>query len=296
MKPKAKNKQSKKATVKLSIEHLATFPFPCLNCGQSVRKAKLYCSELCAQEASFVRYVRGCYRDGRDQQPDVQAAIQIKLAMILGGGYPEQERQLPKSVREAVFKRDKGRCQKCGQPGDQIDHICGSSNDMNNLQLLCRACHNQKTKDSFVRITAESHPKEWAKVKNLYCRIETTEPIQPCDGEDWENIWRQILSERRQVIKGVDEYASPNPVLVYAEAEGFYDPEDMGEMSDGEQAEYFALIEGGGDEAWAADMFGFDHSDYHQRPKSLRTKPSRKLPTKSRRSKKVLSSAKKKQK
>src|SRR5262249_29900336 len=143
MKPKAKVR--KKFTTETEIDALISFPFPCPNCNQPIRVAELFCSELCKQEAKFVRYVRACGRDGRDKQPDVQEAIRIRLAIILGGGYPEKERQIDKSIRKAIIERDKGRCKNCGNPGDQIDHISGSSNELENLQLLCRKCHNQKT-------------------------------------------------------------------------------------------------------------------------------------------------------
>src|SRR5215210_7111741 len=146
---KSKPNFDKKKTLDISLKHLVTFPFPCPNCDQPILEGKLYCSEICSQEAHFVRYVRRCHQDGRDQQPDVREAIDIKLAMILSGGYPEQERRLTDSIRKAVIERDKGCCQKCGQPGDQIDHIRGNSDDMKNLQLLCRTCHNQKTKAGF---------------------------------------------------------------------------------------------------------------------------------------------------
>lgn len=59
-----------------------------------------------------------------------------------GGGYSERLRQIPQEIRQAVFERNKGLCRKCGAKGIQIDHICGNSNDMDNLQLLCVKCHN----------------------------------------------------------------------------------------------------------------------------------------------------------
>src|SRR5262249_45709269 len=149
---------------------------------------KLYCSDACKQEAKFVRYVRGCRQDGRDQQPDVQEAIQIRRAMILGGGYPEQERRLPESIRNAVIKRDGGRCKKCGKPGTQIDHIDGNSNEMKNLQLLCHSCHNEKTKAAFVPITLESFPEVWSKEETLDRRIESRSPLRLCDAEEWNTL------------------------------------------------------------------------------------------------------------
>lgn len=275
---KAKPQADRKLPVKMNLKDLVAYPFPCPNCDQLISTPKLFCSELCKQVAKFIRYVRACRQDGRDQQPDVQEAIQIKLAMILGEGYPEQERRLPEPIRNAVIQRDGGRCKKCGKPGNQIDHIQGSSSEMQNLKLLCRACHNKKTTAAFIPITPESSPEVLKKEEVLDRRIGSPAPLRLCDAEEWDLIDGKILSQRRQVIKAqgeagqVDGSVRRNPVLDYAETAGFYDPEETGEMSDGEQAEYFALLDGGGDEVWAAEMFGLDLQSRQKenRPKSTR--------------------------
>ncbi|NJO85681.1 MAG: HNH endonuclease [Synechococcaceae cyanobacterium RM1_1_27] len=59
---------------------------------------------------------------------------------------------IPTSVRGYIFTRDKHQCQGCGKrdpkPNIQIDHIIpvaqGGSNDISNLQTLCRQCNQQK--------------------------------------------------------------------------------------------------------------------------------------------------------
>ncbi len=132
--------------------------FPCLNCDQPMTlssQIKLYCSDLCRDEAKFVRYFRACRSDGRINQPDVKDALLIRMAHILNGGYKESERRLRPSERRPVIERDEGLCQKCGQPGTDIDHIDGSSNELKNLQLLCKLCHNEKTKSKFVPLPPE---------------------------------------------------------------------------------------------------------------------------------------------
>src|SRR5438045_4023628 len=107
---KTKSAAAREQAIEENLKHLTTLPFPCPNCDKLLTEAKLYCSELCRQEAKFIRYARSCRSDGRDLQPDVRDAIQIRLALILGGGYPEQARQLPDSIRQAVIERDGGRC------------------------------------------------------------------------------------------------------------------------------------------------------------------------------------------
>lgn len=59
---------------------------------------------------------------------------------------------IPPEVRAYVFQRDNYHCQSCGkkptQTGLEVDHIIpiakGGSNDISNLQSLCRRCNQQK--------------------------------------------------------------------------------------------------------------------------------------------------------
>ena len=196
-----RSRQSQESRTGKSIENFAQYPFRCPNCGLLLSEALLFCSDVCRQEAEYVRYVRACYRDGRYKRPDVQEAIQIRLAMILGGGYPEKERRIPMKIRKAVFERDGGRCMKCGANANNVDHIHGSSNSLEHLQLLCVVCHNQKTISSFSTITPESHPNEWAKFEALELRVDSPKPLKICDSEEWKFLWSAILSARRQIVK-----------------------------------------------------------------------------------------------
>jgi len=194
-------KPSSPSTVQIPAA-LTSPPFPCPNCDTGLNDASLFCSDLCKDEAKFVRYFRACLRDGRYDQLDVQEALRIRLALILGGGYPERARQLRPSVREAVIARDKGKCQKCGKPGSQIDHIRGSSSDLDNLQLLCPECHNEKTTAGFVKISAQTHPEEWAKREALLARVHARQAARLCDSSDWDKIWRVLLKSRRETLNG----------------------------------------------------------------------------------------------
>lgn len=201
MKPKLARNAGEKVERALTVEDFSAFPFQCANCSSVIEGTKMYCSQLCSQEAEWVRYVRRCRRDGRDQRSDVIEVIRIRLAHILAGGYDKLARKLLDSVREAIIKRDQGRCRVCGQPADEIDHISGSSSDPDNLQLLCDLCHNKKTVASFVRITKDSHPEAWEKAQLLKRRAAAKGPLQLCDSEEWGELQKQLLQKRRGLIK-----------------------------------------------------------------------------------------------
>jgi hypothetical protein len=98
--------------------------------------------------------------------------------------------------------RDQRKCRICGKPGDEIDHISGSSNDPANLQLLCDSCHNKKkTTASFILITKESHPEAWEKAQWLKRRTAAKRPLQLCDSEEWSTLQRDLLRKRREFIR-----------------------------------------------------------------------------------------------
>jgi len=65
---------------------------------------------------------------------------------------------IPRRLRHEVFKRDGYRCRECGASKDEIsleiDHILpvakGGTNDIDNLQTLCRECNRMKHTDEWV--------------------------------------------------------------------------------------------------------------------------------------------------
>ena len=176
-------------------------PFPCANCDTPVTDAQLFCSQLCRDEAKYVRYYRARIADGTFINADIQEALRIRLAHILAGGYDARLRQLSLDLRRAVFERDNFRCRKCGQQGTEVDHVRGPSSELSNLQLLCSGCHREKTMRSFQRISRKSHPEEWAKAVALDARVQAAEPSRFCDDDDdWPQLWRTIASARRRAV------------------------------------------------------------------------------------------------
>jgi 5-methylcytosine-specific restriction endonuclease McrA len=63
--------------------------------------------------------------------------------------WPARREPLPRDVRLAVWRRDRGRCRVCGSGFDlQYDHVIplalGGASGVGNLQLLCGDCNREK--------------------------------------------------------------------------------------------------------------------------------------------------------
>jgi len=183
----------------------------CASCLQQVPDDEegLFCSELCSQTASTIRYWRRVVRDGRAGQPDVRLAIRTRVAHLLAGGYHEGARRLSPAVRAQVWERDGGRCVSCGQPGAEIDHIAGDSPDPGNLQLLCAGCHQAKTAGRM----RPASPGQAAEVAALYkARVQPEAPALLCDDEQgWVRQWRGLKKARRQRLLDLLEEAGLDP-------------------------------------------------------------------------------------
>ena len=189
-------------------------PGRCVNCGGTgvTLNTPLYCSPRCRQSAELVRYVRGCRKDGRDSNPDVLEAIRTRMAMVLGGGYPQQERRVPPEIRRLVFERAGGRCQECGRVlvFDQssedpdsvatIQHVSGSSNDPDNLLAFCRRCNLSDAQARFVPVERGSPEAEYA--TELQIRWTSETPLRLCDDDtQWKDIWRDLTKEAKEVLE-----------------------------------------------------------------------------------------------
>ena len=173
----------------------------CANCGEDlyVDNQTLFCDESCQQMARYVRYARNVRKDPkRRNDREVIEALRIQLAFVLGGGYPGRERRLSQAERQLIMERDGGRCQVCGEPGDQIDHVAGSSNDPSNLQVLCDPCHRTKTTANFV----PAGPEAIALADKLRTeRVEPTKPSRPCDDEvNWQTESRRRKAARIDIL------------------------------------------------------------------------------------------------
>ena len=170
----------------------------CPNCIEALpdHTVGLFCCEWCRQIAETVRYWRRVVRDDRIVRPDVRLALRTRLAHLLTGGYPKTARRLPAQTRQQVLERDNGHCCNCGAFGSEIDHIRDSSSQLDNLQLLCTACHQAKTESQMVPASAEQR-QLLGLVQDL--RVVPKLPVLLCDDQhDWAGLERQLRRERRQ--------------------------------------------------------------------------------------------------
>jgi hypothetical protein len=183
----------------------------CQNCDaqlalQQAQRGTLFCSEKCKQTAKTVRYGRATLRDGRyKSDPLVRQAIDTRIAMILGGGYPEKARTLSREQREAIFARDGWCCRLCGASAIEIDHIAGSSSDPENLQAVCASCNHARAAANFRSAT----PREAAEGNTIWARITAERPVRLCDDEEkWDELWKEIASVQRKFASFWTEQSS----------------------------------------------------------------------------------------
>lgn len=170
----------------------------CANClkALSVEVRGLFCSAWCQEAAKHVRYIRRVERDGRIQDPEVREAVQTRLRFLVIGGYKSLGRTLSPQIREAVKERANGLCQTCRNPGVDVDHVSGSSGDLDNLQLLCKACHKEKTDKNLVPASLETFE---CMCLFLEDRVHPETPRLLSDDEvAWSQNWRSLRNARRK--------------------------------------------------------------------------------------------------
>ncbi|HAO77839.1 MAG TPA: Holliday junction branch migration DNA helicase RuvB [Verrucomicrobia subdivision 3 bacterium] len=82
------------------------------------------------------------------------AVAEAALKMLASSGETQDAREsreaIPSAVRREVWRRDEGRCKKCGSRKNlEYDHIIpvaeGGSNTARNIELLCEACNRAKS-------------------------------------------------------------------------------------------------------------------------------------------------------
>lgn len=173
-------------------------PDSCANCFEPLPEdvTSLWCSTWCNDVNAKVRYWRSVERDGRIEDPDIRFQIQMDMAFLLIGGYRALGRRPAAATRKEVIERDLGRCQICGKPGSEVDHVAGNLDDSSNLQLLCAKCHRAKTAESLEPANDESK----ALIFALHLsRVLPDDPQLLADDErSWAGLWQKLRTERKE--------------------------------------------------------------------------------------------------
>ena len=163
-------------------------------------------------------------------QPDVQDAIRIKMAMVLGGGYPETARALSDDLRATVYERAEWLCENCGavlrctqrrsengrlertffrlsdaEPAEPdldavatVQHCHGSSNDLADRKAFCKRCNNADAENKVLPLPADS-PQATIR-REVIARWEASTPLRLCDDVNWKTQWRSIRKQALETL------------------------------------------------------------------------------------------------
>ncbi len=114
-----------------------------------VYKDDLYCvdSESYTEEEQRL-LIKEYYFKKEKKFKSLQKEIHLFEKLDVAQGQSSRE-PIPEDVRFAVWRRDEGKCVKCGSKENlEFDHIIpvskGGSNTERNIQLLCERCNREK--------------------------------------------------------------------------------------------------------------------------------------------------------
>lgn len=191
--------------------------FKCVNCNNIIpwaRPQKLFCKDICKDEADYVRYHRKAISENRHEIEEIRDAIEARKLSVVSGGYPSKTRKIPKLLREKILTLANNQCAVCKKKGNEIDHIKGSSNDLNNLQVLCWNCHISKSKKNYSSIKRDD-PDAYEKIMKhieLEKRVKLKKPLVACDDHNtWNLLHKEIQNKSKlEFYKSVSNFIINN--------------------------------------------------------------------------------------
>jgi len=114
----------------------------------------LFGNQLWVLSNSEMKYTNGELRllllEAIDRERRKFERLRQKFSGMAGAKVGSKREQIPEVVKIFVWRRDEGRCVKCGsQEKLEFDHIIpvskGGSNTERNIQLLCESCNREKS-------------------------------------------------------------------------------------------------------------------------------------------------------
>lgn len=126
-------------------------PGLCANCLQPLDPAAVtmkhsaFCDDFCSKRAQGIRYAYKAIRDGRSRDPMTARVLYGEFITFFALDLAYLRARVPDGLRAEVLDANGGLCTACNTaPATEVDHISGGSNDRDNLQGLCRSCHESK--------------------------------------------------------------------------------------------------------------------------------------------------------
>lgn len=138
-------------------------PIECKFCGETFTPYTShmeYCSKDCFNAQRHEDAKIECEVCGKVFVPDrlaVKYCSQACYGQTMLSKYPREGKEFSRAVRRAIRNRDNHQCVKCGSTHKlEVDHVhpsaLGGTNSIDNGQLLCWSCHQEKTIEDRRRI------------------------------------------------------------------------------------------------------------------------------------------------
>jgi DNA-binding transcriptional ArsR family regulator len=82
---------------------------------------------------------------------ELKSFVLKRANLFIRPAIKEWHRDIPLKIKRKIIQQSNGKCRICGDNGNEIHHIepycIGGKHELTNLELLCKRCHELKSKD-----------------------------------------------------------------------------------------------------------------------------------------------------